>query len=78
MLRSCRLVDPLSMKCWNGPNRSVMLELSCGTQNALLSVSEPEKCEYHFKATTPALCWPVEEAAEPAAPTAAQSVKQEL
>lgn len=38
--------------------RSVNVELSCGTENALLSVSEPEKCEYKFKATTPALCWP--------------------
>ncbi|KAF8324464.1 endoplasmic reticulum protein [Cantharellus anzutake] len=45
-------------RCWNGPERSVHVELSCGTENALLSVSEPEKCEYHYVATTPALCWP--------------------
>jgi protein kinase C substrate 80K-H len=24
-------------------------------------VSEPEKCEYRFKVSTPALCWPIEE-----------------
>jgi protein kinase C substrate 80K-H len=36
------------------------VELSCGTANALLSVSEPEKCEYKFKVTSPALCYPLE------------------
>ncbi|KAF9506592.1 hypothetical protein BS47DRAFT_1425958 [Hydnum rufescens UP504] len=45
-------------RCWNGPERSVQLELSCGTENTLLTIAEPEKCEYHFTATTPALCWP--------------------
>ncbi|KAG8985108.1 hypothetical protein FRB90_004932 [Tulasnella sp. 427] len=47
-------------QCWNGPQRSVTLKLSCGTENELLSVAEPEKCEYHFVGKTPALCWPVE------------------
>lgn len=45
-------------KCWNGPFRSVNVELSCGKENEILSVTEPEKCEYKFKATSPALCWP--------------------
>lgn len=45
-------------KCWNGPFRSVNVELSCGKENEITSVTEPEKCEYKFKATTPALCWP--------------------
>jgi len=40
--------------------RSATVELSCGTTNALLSISEPEKCEYRFKATSPALCWPLD------------------
>ncbi|KAI0676730.1 endoplasmic reticulum protein [Trametes maxima] len=46
-------------KCWNGPQRSVTLAMSCGTENAVLSVSEPEKCEYEFKVTSPALCLPL-------------------
>ncbi|KAF8529155.1 glucosidase II beta subunit-like-domain-containing protein [Hysterangium stoloniferum] len=46
-------------KCWNGPERSVTLHLSCGTENKILSVAEPEKCEYHMTATTPALCLPL-------------------
>ncbi|EJD00926.1 endoplasmic reticulum protein [Fomitiporia mediterranea MF3/22] len=47
-------------KCWNGPERSVTLLLTCGTENQLLSVTEPEKCEYHITGTSPALCRPLE------------------
>lgn len=61
-------------KCWNGPNRSVTVDLSCGTSNALISVSEPEKCEYRFKVTSPALCWPE----APGSPTDEVKVKEEL
>ncbi|KAG0256346.1 hypothetical protein BG011_004615 [Mortierella polycephala] len=43
-------------KCWNGPERSVRLEMTCGAKNEILSVTEPEKCEYHFKMQTPAVC----------------------
>ncbi|WWC67263.1 uncharacterized protein I206_101171 [Kwoniella pini CBS 10737] len=51
-------------RCWNGPLRSVQVDLSCGKENALLSISEPEKCEYQFRVTTPALCWPEGEGEE--------------
>ncbi|KAI0939027.1 hypothetical protein AcW1_004173 [Taiwanofungus camphoratus] len=51
-------------KCWNGPMRSVTLTMSCGTENALLSVAEPEKCEYQFAVTSPALCLPPEASEE--------------
>jgi len=43
-------------KCWNGPQRSVQVELSCGLDNELLNIAEPEKCEYLITGTTPALC----------------------
>ncbi|KAI9616605.1 hypothetical protein H4Q26_011004 [Puccinia striiformis f. sp. tritici PST-130] len=43
-------------KCWNGPERSVHLEIRCGTKNELYSVMEPEKCEYLMKMTSPAVC----------------------
>ena len=49
-------------KCWNGPNRSLQLLLTCGTENALLSTVELEKCEYQIEGTTPALCLPLEDA----------------
>jgi protein kinase C substrate 80K-H len=54
--------------------RSATVELSCGTTNALLSISEPEKCEYRFKATSPALCWPINSSVEEGKP----GVKEEL
>ena len=31
---------------------------TCGTENALHSVQELEKCEYQFTGTSPALCLP--------------------
>lgn len=36
--------------------------ITCGTENALLSVMELEKCEYQFTGTSPALCLPLDEA----------------
>lgn len=51
-------------KCWNGPMRSVNLVMSCGIENALLSVAEPEKCEYQFTVTSPALCLPLDTSEE--------------
>jgi protein kinase C substrate 80K-H len=53
LTRFCRL------KCWNGPERSVHVDVSCGTANEITHISEPEKCEYRFLVTSPALCWPM-------------------
>lgn len=50
-------------KCWNGPERSVKLVMSCGTTTEIVSVTEPEKCEYLFKLQTPAVC-PIPEGEE--------------
>ncbi|TFK43050.1 glucosidase II beta subunit-like-domain-containing protein [Crucibulum laeve] len=47
-------------RCWNGPERNVVLLLTCGTENALLTIQELEKCEYQFTGTTPALCLPLD------------------
>lgn len=60
-------------KCWNGPMRSATVDLKCGKENALVSISEPEKCEYFFKVTSPALCWPAEESG-----AAGAGIKEEL
>ncbi|KAF8171838.1 glucosidase II beta subunit-like-domain-containing protein [Pholiota molesta] len=48
-------------RCWNGPERNVVLKLSCGVENAILTVQELEKCEYEFTGTSPALCLPVDD-----------------
>ena len=34
--------------------------MSCGTENAIHSVIELEKCEYQFTGTSPALCLPLD------------------
>jgi protein kinase C substrate 80K-H len=43
----------------------VQVELVCGVENALLAVSEPEKCEYKVTGTTPALCRPLKDGETP-------------
>jgi len=42
--------------CWNGPARSTLIHLHCGTENWLSQVSEPNRCEYEMHFTTPAAC----------------------
>ncbi|KAI8818404.1 glucosidase II beta subunit-like-domain-containing protein [Fimicolochytrium jonesii] len=43
-------------RCWNGPERSVQVQVECGRETKLLSVVEMSKCEYDAKMTSPAAC----------------------
>ena len=43
-------------KCWNGPDRSIVIHLKCGVEDKIVSAYEPNKCEYAMDFTTPALC----------------------
>jgi len=40
-------------KCWNGPERSLIVEAKCGVEESILSVNEPSMCEYHMSFATP-------------------------
>ncbi|XP_041032876.1 glucosidase 2 subunit beta [Carcharodon carcharias] len=42
--------------CWQGPSRSTLVKLSCGKETAVLSTSEPSRCEYLMEFSTPAFC----------------------
>uniref|UniRef100_A0A7S2T3J0 Glucosidase 2 subunit beta n=1 Tax=Chloropicon primus TaxID=1764295 RepID=A0A7S2T3J0_9CHLO len=43
-------------KCWNGPHRSIRVNLLCGTKNEITKVGEPSVCEYSADFTTPVAC----------------------
>ncbi|CAL8469590.1 g9131 [Coccomyxa elongata] len=42
--------------CWNGPQRSMLVTISCGKVEHLKHVEEPSRCEYQAHLTTPAAC----------------------
>ena len=46
------------MACWNGPPRSLRLEMRCGPESQLVGVDEPDRCEYRGDFVTPAACTP--------------------
>lgn len=43
-------------RCWNGPPRSIKVELCCGETEEIVSVEEPNRCAYFMKFKTPAVC----------------------
>ncbi|KAJ2746883.1 hypothetical protein GGI20_000962 [Coemansia sp. BCRC 34301] len=43
-------------KCWNGPERSLSARFVCAEDVAILSIAEPEKCEYVAQMTAPFVC----------------------
>ncbi|KAJ2804100.1 hypothetical protein H4R20_002638 [Coemansia guatemalensis] len=49
-------------KCWNGPERSIVVQVICNEHIQLLSVSELEKCEYQATMAAPFAC-PIADAA---------------
>jgi protein kinase C substrate 80K-H len=43
-------------KCWNGPSRSLTVEVKCGSEGSLSNIIEPSKCEYTGTFRHPAVC----------------------
>ena len=42
--------------CWNAGARTLTVALSCGAENKILGVEEPEVCKYAMRFETPAAC----------------------
>ncbi|KAG6441250.1 glucosidase 2 subunit beta [Manduca sexta] len=42
--------------CWNGPSRMTTVNINCGLETNILSVTEPFRCEYKIELSTPAAC----------------------
>lgn len=43
-------------QCWNGPARATVVNIICGVEDKITSVTEPSKCEYVYEFTSPAAC----------------------
>jgi protein kinase C substrate 80K-H len=43
-------------KCWNGPERSLTVTVTCGVEDEVISVDEPSICEYSMDFRSPAAC----------------------
>ncbi|KAI6655873.1 Glucosidase 2 subunit beta isoform X3 [Oopsacas minuta] len=43
-------------RCWNGPERNTKVIVLCGSSSELISVDEPDRCQYLFYFRTPAGC----------------------
>jgi hypothetical protein len=43
-------------RCWGGEARSATVFVSCGSVNEIVSVNEPNRCQYQIQFTSPTAC----------------------
>ncbi|PWW80536.1 hypothetical protein C7212DRAFT_274717 [Tuber magnatum] len=55
-LSGLSLIHENGQQCWNGPKRSVKVDLYCSAVDELRSVREEEKCVYRFEVGAAAVC----------------------
>lgn len=51
-----RLKYENGQQCWNGPKRSVNVEMTCAEKNELREVRETQKCVYEYVIGSPVVC----------------------
>lgn len=73
-LSGISLIHENGQQCWNGPRRSVKVDLYCSAIDELRSVREEEKCVYRFEVGTAAACGGEHERGE----NVEENVKDEL
>jgi protein kinase C substrate 80K-H len=55
-MKAGKMLFKNGQSCWQGPDRTATVVLECGISTEIIFVSEPAKCEYLVKMTTPAMC----------------------
>jgi protein kinase C substrate 80K-H len=45
-------------RCWGGDARSATVRVSCGATNEIVSVTEPNRCQYLVAFRSPTACTP--------------------
>jgi hypothetical protein len=51
-----RMLFNKGQRCWNGPERSLNVSLTCGSEDEIVTVDEPRACEYEMTFATPIGC----------------------
>lgn len=54
--RTATFIYENGAQCWNGPKRRATVVVICGEDEELVSVTEPEKCDYRIEVLSPIVC----------------------
>ena len=51
-----RLFYEGGVRCWGGEARAAKVRVQCGAQNEIISVTEPNRCQYEVVFKSPVAC----------------------